>query len=321
VEREARAPRTISATPNDKRIATIEKGLEAFDVWLDDLARAGLASARQQPASFWLTPAARLVDAQAPGLARRVRELPAIAASGAGWEHALADAIGRIVLIREAFRRRDELDEDLRSDLLGEIGITLSQELVLAGAPLRDSWRVAGRRFEDDGRLRTRRTWLVGSDGQTLCQLSFAAGKLPFDAPLPFGMVIDADLALYPGPVPLRALVKETYGAAMPLTDIPGYARVEQALEAASGAFSAVPWLDRLPMVLNDVCVAWEGGEWWLIDSDGRGLPMTVTGYDGWMLLAVSGGSPATVVGEWTGARFVPVSVFADRRFSNLEPA
>ncbi|MDQ4133606.1 MAG: SWIM zinc finger family protein, partial [Actinomycetota bacterium] len=57
-----------------EREATMSAGLDEFERWLGDLLRQGLAAARRQPYSFWDAAAARLVDAQMPALAERVRD-------------------------------------------------------------------------------------------------------------------------------------------------------------------------------------------------------------------------------------------------------
>jgi type VI protein secretion system component VasF len=58
----------------DKRAAAVAQGLDALDLWLDDLLRQGLATVETQPATFWERQAARMVDAQAPGIAARLQE-------------------------------------------------------------------------------------------------------------------------------------------------------------------------------------------------------------------------------------------------------
>src|SRR4051812_46519830 len=57
----------------EERLALMTAGLDDFGRWLCDLVRAGTAAARQQPYSWWDSAAARLVDAQLPGLAEQVR--------------------------------------------------------------------------------------------------------------------------------------------------------------------------------------------------------------------------------------------------------
>jgi hypothetical protein len=65
------------------REAKVVAGLRELELWLRDITRGGLASVGSQPLQFWERTAARLVDAQAPGVARLVREMAGVTASGA----------------------------------------------------------------------------------------------------------------------------------------------------------------------------------------------------------------------------------------------
>jgi hypothetical protein len=71
-----------AAAAAEKRAAARESkvsaGLDDLGVWLSDLVRTGFAALPGKASSFWETPAARLVDAQAPGLARRVSALDGV---------------------------------------------------------------------------------------------------------------------------------------------------------------------------------------------------------------------------------------------------
>jgi hypothetical protein len=59
-----------------QRIRRIVAGMEELDRWLSDLVHRGLGHVQDEPYSFWDNMGARLVDAQAPGAASRVRGLP-----------------------------------------------------------------------------------------------------------------------------------------------------------------------------------------------------------------------------------------------------
>jgi hypothetical protein len=59
----------------EQRASRISQGLDELELWLRDLVQQGLASSPSRGFEFWDRPAARLVDAQAPGAARRVRDL------------------------------------------------------------------------------------------------------------------------------------------------------------------------------------------------------------------------------------------------------
>src|ERR1044071_6132797 len=144
-EAEAKAAAAV-----EKRAAAregkITAGLTDLGTWLEDLVRTGLASLPGKPAAFWETRAARLVDAQAPGLARRVREMGAIPAGGEGWPERMMFELSLLHLVREGWTRRDALPPALQADLRSVIGFTASKEDVLGQDGVRDRWHVLGQR-------------------------------------------------------------------------------------------------------------------------------------------------------------------------------
>ena len=78
-----------------RRLQLMTDGLAELERWLADLVRDGLAAARRQPYTYWDTAAARLVDAQVPGLAERIRDMPGALARREDWgDHLLAEADG-----------------------------------------------------------------------------------------------------------------------------------------------------------------------------------------------------------------------------------
>jgi hypothetical protein len=194
----------------DQRLARVTKGLDALDLWLHDLVRNGLAGAESQPAAYWEARAARLVDAQAPALASRVRRLAHVVGADARWPARVLDELGRIALLTHAFRRLESLPSPLRADVQRLIGWTLTQEEVAAsGEVIADEWLVAGQWLEDDERMRVQRTWLVGArSSRTAVVLQFAAGSGPFPESLIPGTAFEAELVYWPSASPQRALIR-----------------------------------------------------------------------------------------------------------------
>jgi hypothetical protein len=56
-------------------------------------------------------------------------------------------------------------------------------------------------------------------------------------------------------------------------------------------------------------------GGWVLHDSAGNVLPLVPRFEAGWELLALSGGTPLALFGEWDGEALLPLSVWAEKRF------
>jgi len=214
----SRAPSGEAAEPKDPKAAArraqqretrVASGLAELDRWLCDQARQGLAASQQAGYRHWDDIAARMVDAQAPGLAERLRALASVPHSGAGWDGRLLEEYALLHLLAVAYRRQDELPPPLRDTVRSRIGFSLRQADVLAGGPpVRDHWQVLARRDLEQDRIRSRRTWLRGrKTGRDALLLSFAAAGQPLDDSLTVGTDADADLVFYPGAVPLRATV------------------------------------------------------------------------------------------------------------------
>ncbi len=309
------------AAAKDKRTAErqrkIEGGLEELERWLRDLVRQGLAYAQQQPARYWDDMAARLVDAQAPGLARWLRNLASIPASGEGWAERLLAQLGSLYLLLEAYRRLAALPEPLQADIRSRIGWSWQEGDLPAEAWVRDRWLMLGQRGYEEEQLRVRRAWLWGREsGRLALVLDFAYQSQPMPPIAAPGTWLEAELGFFPSHYPQRALLRnpvtvEEQGMPQALT---GNAAL---LEAYAEALAQQPWLGILPAVLAEVTpVRGEAGVGWLRDQAANRLPITAGFNEGWRLLALSGGAPLTVFGEWNGQQFWPLSAWTDGRFA-----
>jgi hypothetical protein len=296
-------------------------GLDALDLWMADLVRNGLAEMETKSPAIWEQQAARLVDAQAPGLAVRLRRLANLAGASRDWAERLLGGLGRLALLTHAYRRLDRLRPELQADVRAAIGWTMTEDEVRAtGATVSDRWLVLGSIVEDDERVRAQRTWLRGeASGRTALILQFAAGAAPFGDVLMAGSVIEADLLFWPSAYPQRALIaarrqQTNAGAAGAHPTLLSF------LDAAADALAAQPWLWRIGAAVDGVIPAVDArGNWTLRDRDGRALPLE--GRDHWRLLAISGGAPAGVTVEWDGHALTPLCAVVDGVFHRLARA
>lgn len=180
----------------ERRAERVTSGAQELEQRLTDLLRGGLATADRAGYTLWEETAARMVDAQAPGLASRVRELGAIPGSGPGWPVRLLEECGLLHLLDTAWLGREALPDQLAATVRTRVGLPMSAE----GPPVRDHWLVLAQYDTPDGRLVTRRIWLYGREsGRTALLLSFGPmGRAP-ELALPVGVTIDAELTPYPG--------------------------------------------------------------------------------------------------------------------------
>ncbi|WP_111600979.1 SWIM zinc finger family protein [Streptomyces sp. Amel2xB2] len=324
-----RADSEASKRRAERRMRRITAGATELEERLADLLRGGLAGAEQGGWTQWEETASRMVDAQAPGLAARIRELGAVPVSAAsrrsegasgGWPARLLSECALLHLLNRGVLALDDLPEPLAATVRTRVGLTVEAAELLAGGEgrVRDSWLVLAQRDTEEGRLTARRIWLRGRDsGRPALLLSYAAGGRGHAHALPVGSVVDAELAYYPGARPLRAALGEQHTAPFP-GPAPEGGTVTDALTAYGAALVDDPWLDAWPAVLSGVVPTLgegDGGIRQLADGDGEFAVPVASGTSSaalWRLAAVSGGRPVTVFGECGHQGFAPYTVWSE---------
>ena len=300
-----------------RRAARVAAGASELEARLADRIRSGLADAPGQGYAAWGDVAARMVDAQAPGLASRVRELGAVPGSGSGWPARLLEEYGLLHLLAVGYGQVDLLPAPLAATVRSRVGFTVDAAELLRGPLLRDRWLVLGSRDSADDRLITRRVWLRGSSGRDALLLAFGRPGSAPDLALPTGLLLDAELAFHPGARPLRATLGTRYPAPEapdPTDTTPEGLELTEALDAFGQALGDDPWLDSWPVVLRQVVPAPTAVGWELADpATARSIPVdrrSVPDAGLWRLLAVSGGRPLTLFGECGHRGFTPVTAW-----------
>jgi hypothetical protein len=288
----------------------VTDGLADLREWLRDQVRAGLAGAGTAGAGTSQAElmAARMIDAQAPGVAAALRGLPA-AAAGGGPGGLLAEYALLHLLIR-AHERLGRLPDGLAAVVRSRVGYPVSKDDVLARPAVTDHWLVLAVRELTDGQVPGRRIWLRGrKSGRWAMLLTFAAPNGAWQdlatARLRPGTELPAGLHYYPGQPPLRALIGTRH--ADPERGAPPVPEhgIEAQLTLWSAGLEQDPWLTTWPVLLAGTPVPPGGAspgspdeEWRLVDGSGSALPLADR-ESLWTLLAVSGGEPVTVAGEW----------------------
>ncbi len=306
----------------DKRLQHMSAGLAELENWLTDLLRQGLATLEGQGEKYWQELAARMVDAKLGTLARRIRTLPLLMGQP-GWHERLCDEIGGIYLLMRGFQRLEFQPEALQDDLLSLAGVSVKKEDVLALEGTVDRWFVAGQTMElEENNLLARRTWLLGeASGRTALLLEFTFGGKPFDTNWHMGSLLKGELAFYPSAFPQRALFKTfelTDGAFDWKGSFPDF---DVFSKAYAGALAANPWLSQFPVFFKDVAPVFQNGRFLIVDNQRKQLPVVGEENAGWKMLALSGGHPLSLFGQWDGKSFLPLSAWAGGQFQLLHRA
>ncbi|MEU3911851.1 MULTISPECIES: SWIM zinc finger family protein [unclassified Streptomyces] len=325
--RAAKAARPAAAGPVDaeaarkraeRRAERVGAGVAELERRLADLLRGGIAGQAQAGYAPWEETAARMVDAQAPGLAARVRELGTIPGCGPGWPARMLEEFALLHLLDRAWLGASGLPEPLAATVRNRVGLPSSAE----GETVRDRWLVLAQydSVSPDGRLTTRRTWLRGLEGgRPALVLDFGPpGRAPGLA-LPVGLVLEAEVRFRPGTAGLRAdLGDRTAAAVADRSGAPAGVSTGEALEAYGAALREDPWLESWPVVLGPVIpIPGEAGEGVRQIADARGASALPVASGGgrprsalWQLAALSGGGPVTVFGECGHRGFTPLTAW-----------
>lgn len=293
----------------ERRAQRIGAGAEELERRLADLLRSGLASADRAGYGSWDETAARMVDAQAPGLAARVRELGSIPGSGADWPSRLLEECALLHLLDEGFLGIERLPGPLAATIRSRVGLPADTSGTDEGATpegtpdamregagegatlgsvggarertVRDRWLVLAQQDREEGpqgKLTTRRIWMRGErTGRMALHLSYAGPGRTHELALPPGLVLDADLTYHPGARPLRVTLGERYAPAVP-GGVPAGCGTDAALAAYGDALRDDPWLESWPVVLADVvpiparppAPGRPGTGWQLADAEGE---------------------------------------------------
>jgi hypothetical protein len=316
------SPETKAATKAKTRFERLERatnGMDDLEAWLLDTARRGLATVASEDPRWWESIASRMADASMTGLSRTLRLLGQIPSSSSDWAEKTAAVLAGCYLAVRAFRKRDSFPETLLFDLQNFIGInTKKEEVLTSGERVNDIWAVVGQIEEAlENNLKARRTWFLGGKtGRYAFLLDFKFGSDDFPPGFAPGEIRQGILAFYPSAFPQRTLAPDNLVfVPKKIEKLPGFADFDTFAQAYAVAVAAQPFLQIFPAAFSEVIPQARGGRFFLIDKNEKSLPLNVAENDGWRLLALSGGHPAGVFGEWDGSAFKPLSAAAEGRF------
>ena len=298
----------------------VAAALDALDLWLRDLMRRGLASVRSEPYAFWDRMAGRLVDGQAPGLARRVRALPGLVAAGprpgaARPEAALALGLGRIALLVRAARRLDALEPEQAAGVRAAIGYPVTAEEMAARPDRADEWAVLAHAVEEEDRLTARSVWLVGRRTGALAQvIDYGTSGSPLPPAPAAGQDFTGALAFHPGDPALRAVFREGRAGPSPAASLPGAGSVAEALDAFAATLARAPWTERWPLRLAGMRLGRLADDGALAAGDATGcLPLRAAPALP-ALMAVAAGRPVALFGLYDGFGLDVLALVSDGR-------
>jgi hypothetical protein len=317
-EKEKKADPAAQAKRQENRLKRVEDGMIELRLWVKDIIRNGLLNIPGKDPAFFENMAKRMVDAQAPGLASMVRSLRDTNFFQEGWQSSFLDQLLRIYIVLDGFPRISDLTPDLRDELKTLIGFAQSQEEVKAEAGIRDDWFVLAKRVDKEDNLTTERNWLYGRKSQryALILQFYVNGQVP-EVNLLAGSGVDAELVFFKGANPLRALFKEQIS----VTSNPAIEGIKNWKEISvytSQVHATNPWINKLPVIIENVVPVKANDRWILRDENGDGVMIHRGFQNSWKLMAISGGKPLRIFAVGRENNFEPLGAWIDNQYKML---
>ena len=300
------------------RIKKVSQGLFDLECRLQDTIRNGLVSIKD-PYMFWDQIGARLVDAQASALAKRVRLIPIEAQS----PQEVLREIAYLHLVCQAWARREHLSVTELADLKTVIGFTVSQDELMHQVGQSDHWLLLSIEKEQEQQLSVLKQWFYGIEtGQVFMLLSYAFYNQPHPYYFNYAQVLQAELCVYEGHGNQRAslkthlLLNHDQRAALAYSDsarqansilnphhghLRGFIPLCNLLEEHARTLAKQPWLSQRAYLIKEVllCQSHEGLFAYSRADDDEYLKLQMSEDTLWQVLAMTGAQPAHYLGLW----------------------
>lgn len=302
-----------------KRKAAMSAGITEMKDWLSDVVRLGLAELKRQPYTYFEEKGARFHDAKLPVLGNAVKNLHS-QLQVKDWQIQSLGTLSWLYTVANGYQNAAELPEPLQADLNSMVGLNVKEEQVLKeGSGIKDKWLIVGKRIEsspNDADLKTQRTWLLGEQTQQYALLlDFSFRGAPFKYHFAPASIFEGELVFYPGSFPLRATVKLNEGKKQEFKTANIHTNFKDFLTQYAEDLSVNPFLSQYPFMVDNL---YFNSKMEVFDEQKNKIPLTHSFKENYKLLALSGGLPITLFGEWQGQTLRPLSAFVDGKIHSL---
>ncbi|MGB0862341.1 MAG: hypothetical protein ACPGXZ_05450, partial [Saprospiraceae bacterium] len=301
-----------------KRVEEMKTGLVEFEIWLKDLIRQGIASIEKESYTFWEDAAARLVDAKAKSASNFIKEIPLLINLTPDWYETVLARLSDLYIITQAIQNIEKLPEPLQYDVLTVAGYTIKKADLLEQDGIKDEWQILGSKKSAgiDPNLEYRKVWLKGTEtNRYALLLDYSFQGQGYTEHYAVGTYFQGEMVYFPSNYPQRARVKHRIPETGYLTEFDGDSNFKSFLKSYSLAIASNPWLMDVPCMINEVVPIMREEKLFLLDKNNDLIPVQNTDLTGWKLLALSGGTPVSIFGEWTGNELIPLSAWLNERF------
>lgn len=308
---------------SQERFLKVEAGILELETWLQDLMRVGILTLPEREKSFFESIRARMIDAQARGLADLLRELGQIEYNkGNKWQQQALEIIAKMYLLIEAFKRFDDLDILTQQDLKIVLGWNVNQKEIIENADnevFSDDWLLFHRSNELIEDITVQKNWFYGcNNGKFALVLYFSFRNLPIEHQLEWTKVANVELIFVPSALPTRAFIK-THGLFQDDYDfkcspLPDFESLSQLI---AEQMSALAWVEEMPYLIAQVTPIIIDNQYFIKDNKQNILAISkeIEPLVWLRFLTISGGRPVTIFILKNSKGIIPIGILEKKRF------
>jgi hypothetical protein len=304
-----------------KREANIQEGLTIVSHFLEDMMAKGLADFIANKGEAGNAIAARMIDAGAPGIANRLKNLAQLTYQ-ANKEIHILHAIAELNLLVKAMQRIETIsDLNLVAEIKQQVGLQVTKDELTEQPAIPDKWLILGSHLDDSEQIISHKVWLWGEKHkQFACILNFAhssqRGSLPIGWNAP--MVLEGSLRYYPSTTPIRANIEEPKMISHYQT-LNGAKTLNEAYQQAMTMKRENPWLSTIPVCLKEIQMTVFNETLFVSDQHKNCLPLDVNEQQALVLLAQTAGKPKWIFAEFDGDKLMPLTFANEKAIFTLE--
>ncbi|MCP5099553.1 MAG: hypothetical protein GY943_28700 [Chloroflexi bacterium] len=314
----AQTPPLPTRKSEQKRFQHLQTGIAELELWLQDLVRHGLAALPDRSKTFWTEIASRMVDAEAPEIAHRLRHMSAIPTKQSDWPEQYLKQLGIFFLLVKGFNAWESHTPETQVDLKTAVGWH-PPPFTEIGERIEDDWLVLGRLTRPVSTRNWHTTWVWGiNSNRAAAFLQILPTQRPTGVALATNAYLRGTLHFDKSHWPLFAHAATLKQVKRPLSPQIGFTSISTAIATFTDAIAVRPWINQFPMLLQNVKLWQSADTVFLIDAEGHLLPLTTPFLYRWHLEAFSANKPLTLFGIWNGRFFTPISLNTHEGWTDL---
>lgn len=289
----------------EQREEKVKAGIEELELWMKDLIRIGVQNLPSQIYDFAKNIKARMIDAQASGLAARIRNLEQINYFENHWEQTFLKQYSKLYLLISAYKQREQMDEHWKREIQQMMGWNVNKEEVLSQKPILDDWFVLSVEQNQIEQIISEKIWMYGRRNQSFGYiLNFhPVSQVSTTFYMP-NTQVETQAFFYPGIQNKRMLLSESGAFKAANFSISNPFGIEEMLEQYSNQLALNPFLEEVPFFLTAITIAPIAGHWYIQDAMHQTLLIANTSDGLWKMKSFSQNEPLDCFGTFDGSQW-----------------